>query len=210
MSGAGVSHEYRKWIQQSRVNYFSCYLQLWIGFNGWFVKKTEKNKDREAIKKIKEADLSNVLYARFDSLLEDKSDKEAELFKSYLEALYFSLNRASIFYPQAKGNTAPAQKISFNSALIDKNSCVDLKYNAFSEEDFCHEDYDENDEFDNFIELDTVKLKKEPEQIYRFLIEALYLIRNELVHGYLDPGNDEHREIVKYSFEILSLLTKDL
>jgi len=113
------------WIRKSRVNYFACFMELWVGFNAWFKQACDEMQDRKCIDKIKLGDIStNELFNVFDYLLYDTESKESLLFRGNLEALYYTLNAANLKYPKgpkskANPDKAECRKIGFNDVLID-------------------------------------------------------------------------------------------
>ena len=97
----------KEWIQKAEVDYFSQFMTLWMGFNSWYrshYSEIDKN-DRAFISKLK-TDFSgrNQLFASFSALISEDKTKENLRFKSDLESLYYSLNRASLTYPRGYYN----------------------------------------------------------------------------------------------------------
>lgn len=212
------------WLKRSRINYFSCFMELWVGFNAWFKHSLVENQDRACINKIKlAAPQIRDLYDQFDALIKE-SHKDAIIFRGNLEALYYTLNAAQLKYSfqlKKKLENPEYKKISFNSALIDHSKRIyEVAY-----EDLFHsflptgimearkerERLEENPELENeWITLDLVRLKNDPELIFSGLIEIIYQVRCKLFHGSLNPDNSTHYEVVKYSYEILQQMAKGI
>ena len=204
------------WINKSKVDYFACFMELWVGFNSWFKKAYNQNQDRQCINAIKNRELDGgELYSIFDQLLFEHY-KEAILFRGNLEALYYTLNAANLRYPDGPKNKAKPEEIeyrmvSFNSIIPDwtkkkyPSGYIDL-FHSFSDDKSVNDDYDEEGEDggdDDFIALDEVNLIYDPELIFAGLIEIIYQIRCQLFHGSLNPDNPIHYSAVKHCYEIL-------
>lgn len=208
------------WIRKSRVNYFACFMELWVGFNAWFKQACGETEDRKCINKIKQGDIStNELLKTFDYLLYETDSKEAILFRGNIEALYYTLNAANLKYPKGPKSKSDPNEIEyrvvgFNAVLPDWSK----KTNAGAYHDLFHsfkpesqreleqeeQKIEENPDYlDEFIELDKVRLVNDAELIFSGLIEIIYQVRCKLFHGDLDPDDPAHYDAVKYCYELL-------
>ena len=212
------------WLKRSRINYFSCFMELWVGFNAWFKHDLADGQDRSCINKIKKMQPTvSDLYNKFDALLKDNF-KEAILFRGNLEALYYTLNAAQIRYDYPLKKKSEAQEfknIGLNAALIDHSK----KSYESAYEDLFHsfhptgiiEAQEERDRLEDnpdlegeWIVLDLVRLKNQPELIFAGLIEIIYQIRCKLFHGALNPDDEAHYDAVKYCYELLQEMSKGI
>tara|TARA_Y100001001_G_C7985031_1_gene300842 strand:- start:379 stop:1089 length:711 start_codon:yes stop_codon:yes gene_type:complete len=214
------------WIKKSRVNYFACFMELWVGFNAWFKQACGETKDRSCIEMLKKGELdSGELYGVFDQLFHD-SFKEAIVFRGNLEALYYTLNAANLKYPEGPKSKADPEVIEyrvvgFNSALPEwpkrrnPSGYHDLfhsfKPSTTPEAEAEEQKIEENPDYpDEFVELDEIRLINEPKLVFAGLIEIIYQIRCKLFHGDLDPDDPVHYDAVKYCYELLSEMASRL
>jgi hypothetical protein len=59
-----------------------------------------------------------------------------------------------------------------------------------------------------WINISKIYIKKAPEKIWPYFVEILYMIRNLLIHGEMEPTEENH-EIIKNCYFVLSILIKD-
>lgn len=222
---------YAAWIKKSQINYFACFMELWVGFNAWYKYRGERNQDRQAIEWLKGTDISSdKLYEIFSDLMDDETDKKAIAFRANMEGLYYALNASDLRYNFPGNENNHSMQLSFNSSLIsherrrDINSYVDISNIDLDisrieseNEDLEDRDHDaqDHDDYDtveekNVIRLGTLELANEQELLFTTLVEVLYQVRCQLVHGTLDPDDDGHYDTVKYCYEILYVLASSL
>ncbi|MCK4333398.1 hypothetical protein KAX06_01280 [candidate division WOR-3 bacterium] len=167
-------------------------MALWLGFNSWYRSQYSdlgKN-DRSLIDKMK-SDFTgrNHIYTRFCDLMAIASIKENLRFKSNLESLHYTLNRASTKYPDGYYN----YPITFEYALFAyKNRKVTTGYKNLIRTKGQHDK----------IKLDEIYITDDNEKIFPCLLEIIYQIRCYLFHGDIEPSSENH-EVVKYCYFIL-------
>ena len=59
-----------------------------------------------------------------------------------------------------------------------------------------------------YIKIGKYYIKEKPDEIWPYFIEVLYMVRNQLIHGELEP-TDENHKIIKACYNALNLLIKD-
>lgn len=182
----------KEWLSKAEVDYFAQFMALWLGFNSWYrshYSELDKS-DRQFIEKLKFGFSGrNQIFAKFCLLLADDPIKENLGFKSDLESLYYSLNRASLKYPKGYYSYL----ITYETALYDYKHRKDhASYNNLIKKR----------RQPNKIKLDAIYVTSENEKIFPCIIEILYQIRCLLFHGNLAPSVENH-EVVKYCYSIL-------
>jgi len=187
----------KEWLAKAEVDYYSQFMSLWLSFNSWYrshySELSDKN-DRQFIEKIKsDFTLRNPLYTNFNNLIAKEKIKENIRFKSDLESLYYSLNRASIKYP--KGHCSNTL-ISFDSALYEYNK---RKFIG-SYEDLMKKPHQKQK-----VKLNEIFITSNLELFFACLIEILYQVRCLLFHGNLEPTKENH-EVIKYCYSVLLAL----
>lgn len=189
----------KDWIKNAEIDYFSQFILLWLAFNSWYKSHycEIKPTDRLLINVLKnDFTERNKTYIKFKKLIEEdptkriEDTKKSNNFKSYLEALHISLSKVSLKASNLKG------ELSFTNVCID---------------------FSKKEDITTYIDLVVIgrkpKIKlgdmcliKNTQTIFAGVIEILYQVRNLLIHGNLEP-TDDNKEIVKYCyFILLSLL----
>lgn len=190
--------DYRKeWLGKSSIDYFSPFVSLWLACNSWYLSHYSEiqGADRIFINKIKN-DFSgrNHLFGKFSNLIE-KQDKTGIAFRTNLEILHYSLERANLM----SDKIGPC---SFLHAVIDyerrttKTNLIRTPRLKFDGTVPIAEDAP------NVIKLDQIYITNDKMQFFSGLFEIIYQVRNMLVHGKLNPDKNEH-EVVKYCYLIL-------
>ncbi len=203
---------YKEWLRKSKIDYFEPFMTLWVGFNSWYNNTGEK-RDRLRIEEIKiDRNTDNKIYYRFEKLIKD-SDKESLQFRTDLEGLHYALANADLQYPykiKLKYDEERFNVLNFKFFLIDykKRKNQNTGYaNILTDPPPDDKPKIESIEEQPFIKLDKVHLINDLDMIFSGLIEIIYLIRNQLFHGRLQPYNQYQSEVVKYCYELLFNLT---
>lgn len=195
------------WLEKSRIDYFAPFVSLWLACNSWYRSHYSELgvKDRDLINKLK-SDFSrrNHLYQRFENCLLGSEKKKRINFKTNLELLYFSLNRA---------NLKPERLIyicSFEYLLTDYDNKSDPNgYVNIIRNPKINKDGSVNKAFkDEVIRLDTEFITSDVKVVFSGVLELIYQIRNMVIHGNIRPEKDEH-EVVKYCYLILNDMLKN-
>jgi len=196
------------WIQKAQIDYFSPFISLWLACNSWYRSHysdlgnnpEREAMDREYINKIK-TDFTgrNHLYKEFVKIIKSENNKKTLGFKTNLEMLYFSLNRAELKPDKLIFNC------SFEKLLIDfsQKSIQEAYINILATPRINLNGTVHSDEIDYVIKLDTKYIINDTEKVFAGLFELIYQIRNMVIHGNVKPEKDEH-EVVKYCYLILS------
>ena len=197
--------DYKKeWLEKSAIDYFSPFISLWLGCNSWYISHySDLNDahegdrtatDRDFINKLKE-DTSgrNHLFGKFAELIE-KLDKDGISFRTDIELLHYSLNRAGL-------KPERISSCSFEAAVIDyndkENSVNIIKSPRINRDGLVHAD-----DQAGVIKLDRIFITSNKQHCFAGILEIIYQVRNMLVHGKLNPDKDEH-DVVKYCYRIL-------
>ncbi|WP_222704537.1 hypothetical protein [Parabacteroides bouchesdurhonensis] len=192
----------KEWFAKSQVDYFTSFVSLWLSCNSWYNFHYSLNNDRKHINKIKsDTGQTNKLFKEFEKLFTGSSTKEQKSLFSNIELLHYSLNRKLLTAPKL------LKPLSLNMALIDwdgkdnNNSYVDLILsNAKTKTGKLKANI-------NGINLGDIVIVNNVQQIFAGLFEIIYQVRCLLVHGDLEPTEDNY-EIVKYCYLILHDLMK--
>ncbi|MES2398144.1 MAG: hypothetical protein V4549_19170 [Bacteroidota bacterium] len=197
-------------MSKAELDYFAPFLSLWLACNSWYrshySELTARNNprksptDRDFIDKIK-SDTSgrNHLYTAFKKKI-DSNDRN---FKTNLELLHKALNRLSIKPDKI------IYQISFNKLLIDyEKKDQDLGYINIIRSPKIKKNGDVGlTDQASVVKLDQIYITSDLSVVFGGVFELIYQIRNQLVHGHLNPEKDEH-EMVKYCYMILNDLMR--
>ncbi|MGM0429796.1 MAG: hypothetical protein ACQEQ2_05805 [Pseudomonadota bacterium] len=197
--------DYKKeWIEKSAIDYFSPFISLWLACNSWYMSHysdlndshngSGSASDRDFINKLKE-DTSgrNHLFTKLSELLE-KPGKEGISFRTDVELLHYSLERANLRPERISSCSLQSAVIDYN----DRNSTINLIKRPQINQDGSVRASEEHD----VIKLDSIYITSNKQHCMAGLVEIIYQVRNMLVHGSLNPDKDEH-DVVKYCYRIL-------
>lgn len=183
---------YQAWRAKAEVDYFPQLVILWLSTNSWYrshYSDIESRKDRDFLNKLREDRTGrNKLFARFRKLLEPDSPKEHAEFISRIEALHFALNRGELLWDEE----SPSSKISFGNCLITPNPKT-------------YGNLIVNKHAPGINVCETLKLTDDKSALFNGLVEIVYQVRCQLVHGQMEP-TDENHEVVKQCYFLLYAL----
>lgn len=181
---------YKEWRANAEVDYYPQLVILWLSTNSWYrshYSEITTKRDRDFLNKLREDHSTrNKIYARFDRLLSqaDGTKDRAELL-NHVEGLFFALNRALLLWEENESSSV----ITFENCLISHNpktyGSLHVKPHASG------------------INISaTLKLTDDKSLLFNGLLETIYQIRCQLVHGQLEPKIENH-EVVKRCYFLL-------
>ena len=189
--------EYRKeWFQKAKIDYFAPFVNLWLSCNAWYMDHYAEigGSDRDHINIVKSDTSSrNHIYKQFKKRMESL-DKDAVMFRSNLEQLHFALQYAAL-------ESEKIGLISFEAAVCDYNNKTHvtnlLKHPRIKTDGTVYEA-----EKDSVIKLESIYVTSDLSELFAGIFEIIYQVRNNLIHGHMNPGDDEY-EVVKYCYFVL-------
>jgi hypothetical protein len=127
----------------------------------------------------------NKLYARIDKLLQAEGTKDRAELLNHIEGLFFALNTATLLWDEEVSSSA----ITFNNCLFTPSpksyGTLTVKLHASG------------------IRInETLKLSDDKSALFNGLLEIIYQVRCQLVHGQLEPIKENH-EVVKQCYFLL-------
>ncbi|EMK6863934.1 MULTISPECIES: hypothetical protein [Vibrio] len=185
---------YKEWREKAEVDYFPQLVVLWLSTNAWYrshYSEITTRKDRDFLNKLRDDHSTrNKIYTRFDRLLSSDSTKEHAELINVIEALSFALNSAQLLWDE--NNTAigitltnclltPYPK-TYGSLVVKKN-VAGIQINK------------------------ALRLTNNRSVLFNGLLEIIYQVRCQLVHGQLEPSEVNH-EVVKQVYFLLHLLMR--
>jgi len=180
---------YKEWRAKAEVDYFPQLVILWLSTNSWYrshYSEISSKRDRDFLNKLREDHSTrNKLYTRFDKLLQAAGTKEHAELISNIESLSFALNRALLLWNEDQTSSV----ITFENCLKKTNpktyGSLVVKKQATG------------------IRIsDTLKLTDNKSDVFNGLLEIIYQVRCQLVHGQMEPKNETH-EVVKQCYFLL-------
>lgn len=189
--------EYRKeWFKKAQIDYFAPFVNLWLSCNAWYMDHYSElgSIDREHINKLK-TDFStrNHLYIRFKKLIED-GGKEGSAFRANIEQLYLALSQACLINERLGD-------ISFEKAVINYNNATD-KTNLLRNPQINKDGSVAAKDVADVLLLDTVYVTSDLGILFAGIVEIIYSVRNNLIHGKMNPEENEY-QVVKYCYMVL-------
>lgn len=180
---------YKEWRANAEVDYFPQLVILWLSVNSWYrshYSEITTKRDRDFLNKLRDDHSTrNKLFARFKKLLQAQGTKDsAELF-NHLEGLFFALNRATLLWDEEQSNSV----ITFENCLTSTNpktyGSLRVNQNAAG------------------IRIsETIKLTDDKTALFNGILEIIYQVRCQLVHGQMEPKEENH-EVVKRCYFLL-------
>lgn len=183
---------YKEWRANAEVDYYPQLVILWLSTNSWYrshYSEITGKRDREFLNKLREDHSTrNKLYARFNKLLQAEGTKGRIELLNHIEGLFFALNTASLLWDEEQSNSA----ITYENCLIKLNpktyDSLIVKLNASG------------------IRInETLKLTDDKSALFNGLLEIVYQVRCQLVHGQMEPNRENH-EVVKQCYFLLHAL----
>ena len=189
--------EYRKeWMAKAKIDYFAPFVNLWLSCNAWYMDHYSEldQKDRVHIDKVKTDNTPrNHLFKRFKSLMESAS-RDGEIFRMNIEQFHFSLEQAAL-------ESDTIGRISFETAVCDYNHKED-KSNLICRPRIRTDGEVFVEDAPSVKKLDTIYITSNISQAFAGLFEIIYQVRNCLIHGKMNPGDNEY-QVVKYGYLLL-------
>jgi predicted metal-binding protein len=183
---------YQEWRKKSEIDYVPQLLILWLSTNSWYkshYSEIVSKIDRDFLNKLRDDHSTrNKLFTRFKKILEDEGTKDHVELNSTIEALFFALNRALLRWEEDD----PASAITFENcllihkpktygSLLVKKQVPGIKISK------------------------ALRITDDKSAFFNGLLEIIYIVRCQLVHGQLKP-NDETHEAVKQVYLLLRIL----
>lgn len=193
-----TNKDYKKeWFDKSQLDYFSAFITLWLSCNSWYNFHYSLGNDRENINMIKkDKSPKNKIFCEFSSLLSQSGTKEQKSFFGNIEQLFYSLNRNPIKTDKLEF------PLSLEKVLIDYSQYNNL--NAY-ESLVVKNPKTKTGKLKKSvsgIDIGEIVLVDDEQKIFAGIFEIIYQVRCQLVHGNLDP-TDENLDTVKYCYFIL-------
>ena len=209
------------WFNAAELDYFSAFIKLWLSFNAWYRHHYNESfirTDREHINIIRGIYVNNnqnlhdhdqtdrnIIRKKFLRMIQlEQNDIEAKefrkliekflyLFKDYsVEGLFDGQNRES---KNLSEFFAPYNGLSSSHQALQRG-ITDNRYFSLGEAP------------DKYNEGDLVILN-DLEKLYSSIIEIIYQMRNNLVHGDL-PYDEWSHERIRYCYLVLYYLMKEV
>jgi len=185
---------YKEWRIKAEIDYFPQLVVLWLCTNSWYrshYSEITTRKDRDFLNKLgDDHSTRNKIYTRFDRLLSAAGTKDRAELINTVEALSFALNSAQLLWDEQISSSI----ITLSNCLLTPNpknyGSLVVKKRA-----------------PGITISDTLKLTDDRSLLFNGLLEIIYQVRCQLVHGQLEPDNENH-EVVKQCYSLLYLIMR--
>ena len=183
---------YKEWRANAEVDYYPQLVILWLSTNSWYrshYSEITTKRDRDFLNELR-ADHStrNKLYARFNKSLQAEGTKGRAELLNHIEGLFFALNTALLLWDEEQSNSA----IKFENCLLAPNPKTYGSLIVKSRSSGTRIS-------------GTLKLTDDKSVLFNGLLEIIYQVRCQLVHGQMEP-NAENHEVVKQCYFLLRAL----
>ena len=185
---------YKEWRAKAEVDYFPQLVVLWLSTNAWYrshYSEIMTRKDRDFLNKLRDDHSTrNKIYTHFDRMLSAADTKDRAELINTIEALSFALNSTQLLWDEQNASSV----MTFANCLLTPNpktyGSLVVKRRA-----------------SGITISDTLKLTDDRSALFNGFLEIIYQVRCQLVHGQLEP-NDENHEVVRQCYFLLHLLMR--
>lgn len=192
----------KEWYNKSEIDYFSAFLKLWLSFNAFYKRLYQANRslklDRQFIEHLKGND--NIVKDRFREYLDNSTSSEAIEFRFYFsefvrEYAGTRLGNKSVVRDNFKGvkpqmNGSAIDEIDFSSFIHPRSHML------------------RNRNISGYIKIENLYIRHDINLLFPVFIEMIYMMRNLLIHGVMEPTEGNHKSI-KCCYILLRHLIKN-
>ena len=193
----------KEWYRKSEIDYFSAFLKLWLAFNAFYKRLYQVNRslrnDRQFIEEIKNT--NNPVREKFQEYFVTSESSEAVEFRFNLSCFVRKYSGTRSYNYSVKKNDSVGLKPQMNGNVVEE-----IDFSAFIH---VRSHNLKNRTVKGHVKIENVYIKEDIDLIFLVFIEMLYMMRNSLVHGIMEPDEDNHQTI-KCCYILLRLLIKDL
>jgi len=192
----------KEWFKISEIDYYSAFIKLWLSFNSYYKEINADNEsirtDRQHIESLKNND--NRVKHQFIKFFETSDSTDAAEFRYFLQ----------LFMRYFGGDIIGSNKIIRDEEKSIRPQMNNDSLNEISFQDFIHPRNFQlrKNKVANYKKIDKVYIKDDASNLWPTFLEILYLTRNMLVHGSLEPTERNH-ELVQSCYIVLRHLIKD-
>ena len=192
----------KEWYNKSEIDYFSAFLKLWLSFNAFYKRLYQANTtlklDRQFIEYIKYND--NIIKDRFKEYFITSQSSEAVEFRFYLSEFvrdYSGLRRGNRSVKSDKYKGVKPQMNGIAVPEIDFSKFIHPRSHVLK-----------NNNIQGYLKIENVYILNDVDLLFPVFIEMVYMMRNALVHGIMEPTDENHKTI-KCCYILLRHLIKN-
>lgn len=194
-----------EWYKRAEIDYFSIFIQLWLSFNSFYkmmyINKGFGKNDRKHIEELKND--NNIIKIKFRNLFEELS---SDFNESSDEVMEFRVHLTELIR-KYDGDLFGGRIIEQNDHLTPYMNNQPLAELSFIQ--FIHpQSYQLENSPEGYEKLGKLYITDNADEIWPYFIEIIYMIRNALIHGEMEPSEENH-EIIKNCYHLLSVLIKE-
>ena len=193
----------KEWYEKSEIDYFSAFLKLWLAFNAFYKRLYQVNRslrnDRQFIEEIKNT--NNIVREKFQEYFITSESSEAVEFRFYLSVFVRRYGGTRSGNKSVKRNDDVGLKPQMNGSVVEE-----IDFSTFIH---ARSHNLKKNNIRGYIKIENIYIKEDIDLVFPVFIEMLYMMRNSLVHGIMEPKEDNHQTI-KCCYILLRLLIKDL
>jgi hypothetical protein len=192
----------KEWYNKSEIDYFSAFLKLWLSFNAFYKRLYQADRnlkiDRQYIEQIKGTE--NIVKDRFKEYLFTSQSSEAIEFRFYFSEFIRDYAGTRLGNKSVRRDNFKGVKPQMNGSSVD-------------ELDFFQFIHPRNHTLRNsnirgYIKIENIYILNDINLLFPVFIEMLYMMRNLLVHGVMEPTEENHKTI-KCCYILLRHLIKN-
>jgi len=192
----------KEWYNKSEIDYFSAFLQLWLSFNAFYKRLYQANRtlkvDRQFIEHIKIN--GDIVKDKFEQYLDNSQSSEAIEFRFYFSEFVREYSGTRVGNKSIKRDNFKGVKPQMNGiaiAEIDFSTFIHPRNNTLR-----------NSAIKGYRKIENLYIQSDINALFPVFIEMLYMMRNLLVHGVMEPTEENHKTI-KCCYIMLRYLIKN-
>jgi len=207
-----------KWFNAAEIDYFSSFIKLWLSFNAWYRHHYNESfirKDRDHINIIRGVYVNNsqnlqdfdrtdrnVIRKKFLRMIKlEQNDIEAKEFRKLIEKFLYLFKDYSV---EGLFDGQNYESKNLSEFFLPHDKSVKAIRRGITENRF----FSLGDAPDKYNDGDLAIINN-LENLYSYIIEIIYQMRNNLVHGNL-PYDQWNYERIRYCYLVLYYLMKEV
>lgn len=192
----------KDWFKISEIDYYSAFIKLWLSFNAFYKALYQDDHslrtDRQFIEKLKISD--NRVRRQFIQFFDSSDSNDAIEFRYFLQ----------LFMRHFGGDIIGSGKIIKDEEKGIRPQMNGISLDELSFQDFIHPRNFQlsNNNVKGFVKIERLYIRDDANNLWGHFLEILYMTRNMLVHGIIEP-TDENHQLAKNCYIMLRNLIKD-
>jgi hypothetical protein len=179
----------KEWFNKSEIDYFSAFLKLWLSFNAFYKRYYQANAalriDRNFIEELKNN--NNIVKDRFRQYLLVLQSSEAVEFRFFFYEFVREYSGHRLGNKTIRKDLIKGIKPQMNGRVVDEldfYSFIHPRNHVLRRANVA-----------GYIKIETLYIRNTIDPLWACFLEMIYMMRNLLVHGVMEPTDENHKSI---------------